>query len=506
MSDESRVEVGAPAPLRARVRSGLRLNFTSLALSQLISFGRSVIFARILAPDDFGLFGMCTLTLTALSALTNPGINAFLIVSKASKDELASQLNTVWTVELARRGALTLLLLAAAYPTARFFGRDSLSALLPFVALVPLVEGLRNVGLFLSHKQVDFRRVVYFEQATNVASAAVTIALALLVRNVWALVLGQVLSSAAGVLLSYLFHPYRPRLEIDRAALASAAAYGKYGFVISVGLYVTTNADNIFVGKMLGAELLGAYVLAYAVASRPVEIVVGVLNSVMLPAFAEIGPGGGARLEAAFARALRVGLAAALLCAVPLALVADEMVVVVFGAKWGAAGPALRLLSVVGFWRALANSVTPFLISQRAPRPEAAAKVFEAALFLLLLYPLVKYAGLSGAALAGLVVYLLAAVSRLLFVRAISRGAFLKALRITGVALLSGAAGVACGAAALTLVGGALARLFAGSAASVIATSATLLLTQPEMRKDIAALRRRVGRGAAIECAQTAAP
>ena len=486
------------------MRSGLQLNFTSLVLGQLIWLVRSVVFARILAPDDFGLFGMCTLTLTALSTLTNPGINVFLIVSKAPPGELASQLNTAWTVELARKAALTLLLLAAVYPTARFFGQDSLLTLLPFLSLVPLIEGLRNVGLFLYHKQVDFRRVVYYEQATNVASAAMTIALALLMRNVWALVLGHLLSSAAGVLLSYLFHPYRPRFEISRAALASAAAYGKYGFLISVGLYVTTTADNIFVGKMLGAELLGVYVLAYGIASRPVSIIVGSLNSVMVPAFAEIGPGGRPRLEAAFARALRVGLAASLLCVVPLALVADELVVVAFGAKWAAAGPVLRLLSVVGFWRALANNVSPFLISQRAPRPEAVAKVFEAALFLLLLYPLINYAGLSGAALAGGVVYLLAAVSRLLFVRALSRVAFHKALRIIGVALLSGAAGVVCGTVVLTYVGGVPARLVAGLAASVPITSLILLLMQPELRKDIASLRRGVQRGAAIECPQTA--
>ena len=316
------VEAYASVPLWKRVRSGLQLNFISLIFGRSLWLVRSVVFARLLAPDDFGLFGMCVATLTALTALTNPGVDASLVVSKSAKSGLTAQLNTVWTVELIRRAGLTLLLLAAVYPTARFYNQESLVAILPIISFIPLIEGLRNIGLVIYYKQVDFRQVVRFEQATNIASTVITIVLALVTRNVWALVLGHLLSSLAGVFLSYWFHPYRPRFEISRAALASALVYGKYGFVISVGLFITTTADNIFIGKMLGAAALGIYVLAYGIASFPVEVIGSVLNSVMFPAFAEISGGGQARLESAFARALRVGLAISLLSVVPMVLVA----------------------------------------------------------------------------------------------------------------------------------------------------------------------------------------
>jgi O-antigen/teichoic acid export membrane protein len=477
-----------PAPLSARVRSGVFLSFASLVLTRLIGFGRSVVFARLLAPDDFGLFGLCVITLGALAALTNLGIDASLIVSRSSKDELSSQLNTVWTVELIRRAALTLILLAAVYPTAYFYNEKSLVTLLPFVSLVPLIEGLRNIGLVIYRKRVEFRKVVYFEQATNIASTAITILLALLARNVWALVLGQLLSSVITVILSYRFHPHRPRLEINRSALALASSYGKYGFIISVGLYITTTADNVFVGKMLGTAALGVYVLAYSIASQPVEAVGGVLNSVMFPAFAEIGAGEKERLESAFAKSLRVGVAISLLFAVPMALVSDEIVLLLFGAKWEAAGPVMRVLALVGFWRAFINNISPFLVSQRAPRPEAIAKAVESVVFLVLLYPMITQAGLAGAAWAGAAVYFLAAIARVFFVRSLNRNASGKAISIVGIALVAGAAGIACGAFMLSAVEGALMRLILGLAVSIPVTLAVYVGLQPELSKDIKTL------------------
>src|SRR5437667_2457853 len=98
--------------LTNRVRVGAIWNVASLALTRLFAIGRSVVLARLLAPDDFGLFGMALTLLTAMSALTNIGLDSSIVATRFSSDEeLARHLDTIWTTELVRKLILSILLL-----------------------------------------------------------------------------------------------------------------------------------------------------------------------------------------------------------------------------------------------------------------------------------------------------------------------------------------------------------------------------------------------------------
>ncbi len=115
-----------------------------------------------------------------------------------------------------------------------------------------------------------------------------TVALAVVMRNVWALVIGLLLTAALGTVLSYIFHSYRPRLALEKIALRRALTFGKFTLVIAVASYVTTMADNVMVGRLLGTAALGNYSLAYNVASAPIIVLVFSLSKVLFPAYAEI--------------------------------------------------------------------------------------------------------------------------------------------------------------------------------------------------------------------------
>jgi len=111
------------ASLTDRVRSGVALSAASAVLTQAVGLARSVVLARLLAPDDYGLFGMALTVSGALTVLTSFGLDFSLVARKFSGEgELEKHLDTVWTAELLRKLLLALLVLAAAYPTARFYG------------------------------------------------------------------------------------------------------------------------------------------------------------------------------------------------------------------------------------------------------------------------------------------------------------------------------------------------------------------------------------------------
>lgn len=467
-----------------------------MVLTQALSLGRSVVAARLLTPDDFGLFGMVTTALLALGALTVVSLDHAVLPAHldAGDEEVRKRLDVIWTAELVRGLGVALLLAAAAYPAARFYGRGEIVPLTQAIALVPLMRGLQNVGLAALRNRIEFVRLFWHESGTALASAVVAVALALAAGSVWALVAGQLAGALAGVLLSYLLHPYRPKLAYDREVFRQVFHFGKYATLIGAAAYVTTTADNVVVGRLWGADVLGVYVIAYGLASLPAGIVTAAVGRATIPAYAELAGGGLRRVESAFGRSLAAGAAALTLLAVPMLLLGPEIVAVLYGGRWAAAGAALRLLSLVGLARGLSVIISSLLLGLNRPRQVAAGKVIEAAAFLALVYPLTSRFGVAGAACAGLVSYALALLNRLLFIRRSMPGAFRAARRIVFASIASGAGGVAAGLLVLHFVGGVWPRLLAGGAASTLATALLLCGLVPglasEARGALRSLRR----------------
>lgn len=454
-----------------------------MLLTQAVAAGRSVITARLLTPDDFGLFSMVASVVMALGALSIVSLDHTIVAGHldAGDERLRTRLDATWTAEL-MRGVLTALLLAlTAYPAARFYGRPELAPLLLVAALIPLARALQNIGLVTFRNQIRFGRLFWHEFGAAVASAAVAVGLAVAVGDVWALVAGQLAGLLFGVALSYFLHPYRPRLSFDPEVFRQVFHFGKYATVIGVGAYVTTMADNVIIGRLWGADMLGAYAVAYGLASLPAAVIVGALGRATFPAYAGLAAQSLRRVEAAFERALAAGSAVLILVSVPMFLLGPELVSVLFGERWAAAGAALRVLALVGLARGLSLIISSLLLGLHKPREVAVGKAVEACVFLALLYPLTSQFGITGAAYAGLFAYLLALLNRLLFVRRLMPAAFGGALRIIFAAAAAGAGGVLAGRLILGFVGGDWPRLVAGGAASTLASALLLYRLVPNV-------------------------
>jgi lipopolysaccharide exporter len=475
----------ATRSLAARVGAGVSWTTASAVIGHVLTLARTIVLARLLEKEDFGLFGMAVTILGALTALTNMGLDGSMIVNKFSSDEERDrQLNTIWTIELGRRLLLSLLLLLAAQPTANFYGSPSLLPILYVLSVVPLLEGLGSIGLVLLRRQVNFARITAFDLSCNLAYTVVPILTALWRRDVWALVWGQVIVAAGCSLGSYLVHPYRPRLAFDPESFGRAFRFGKYMFVIGVMVYITTTADNILIGKLLGAEILGAYLVAYSLAALVPKLFGHVCGSVLFPAYAELGRDRGDRLERAVVRVFVLATAALVLLVAPAALLAQELVLLLYGEKWAAAGPLLQILMLMGFGRGLLQLVGPLLMGLNRPDLEARSKVLEGVFFLCVLFPLTLSFGPQGAAWAGVLVALLSCLVRFSYARSLVPKAFAQVPAIVLSSVLTGLGGALAGAGAISGTDSILARCALGGVVSLCATALLLWLFKPALRAE----------------------
>jgi O-antigen/teichoic acid export membrane protein len=472
--------------LTSRVQSGIIWNAISVSSTYLLGLVRSVIMARLLVAEDFGLFGMALTVVTGLSAITSIGIDISVINTRFDNDEeLSRHLDTIWTVDLIRRLILALLMLLLARPAAKFYGEARVFELLLVLSLLPIIQGLQNIGLLLYRKSVNFKKIVWLELTTNLLTALATIALVLWTRNVWALVLSQIVAALIGVGLSYLFHAYRPHLRVDKQALRLALNFGKYAFLLGVLGYVMMMADNILLGRLYSAAILGTYVIAYNLAVLPLHGVGTAIVNVTFPAYAEISGGESERLERAFARVFALSSTLLSLTAALLLLLGEEIVVFLYGSKWAAAGIILRILAILVFCKGHAILVSPLVVSMRGIAPDAKIKMVEAAIFLVLLYPLTSKYGAVGAAAAGAIAFGVMMINRLRAAASLLPNISRMLLRTVLSAVVACALGVLLAAFAIRTVASIPGRLLLGGAAIAIVVSGVMSILSPHLRTEL---------------------
>src|SRR5262249_39647670 len=144
----------------------------------------------------FGLFAMALTIVVAANAVTTTGLDRTIIATDFERHEhLKRNLDTVWSAELIRGIVVALLVSLSAFPMARFYGQPQLKLIIPILAFTSLVQGFQNIGLVLLRKEISFGRIFWFDLVTSLTGVGFTLALALVLQNVWALVFGMLFTT-----------------------------------------------------------------------------------------------------------------------------------------------------------------------------------------------------------------------------------------------------------------------------------------------------------------------
>lgn len=381
---------------KARVlRSGMWVGAAEI-LNSGSGFVRSIILARLLSPEMFGLMGIASVVIRAIDNFTQSGIRQALIQRQASFEDAQ---DTAFMLFLLRGIILTILLLAVAPLLAEFYEADELEPILQVLSITFMIGSLANINLVRYQKDLNFARLTYISQTASLVSTVAVITAAYWLRSVWALVIGQLVLTILNTILSYLFVPGTPRVAVNWKIARELLSYSKYITAASAILLIATEIDSAVIGKLLGTEQLGYYVLAFTVANIVTANLSKIISSVMMPAYSKLQFDMGA-VRRAYLRTLSFTLLLTVPVAVGLIVVAKDLILVVYGPKWSDAIPLLQILAIFGVLRT-AVSINGYLF-QGIGRPDISLKLSTLRLVTVLssIIPMIMFYGLPGAAIA----------------------------------------------------------------------------------------------------------
>lgn len=326
-------------------------------ISQFMRIGTqgitSVILARLLLPEDFGLLGMA-IVFTGLVAIFNDmGIGSALVHKQDLNQKNLSSI--FWFNLLIGALAMSILILAAPL-IARFYDQNSLTSMISVMSISFLFTSLSMVQNSLLLKELRFRKLTLLELTSTISASLLGISLAYLGYGVWSLVWQNVSMTFIYAALVWITEHWTPKLHFNWGDIKTIIGFSANLSGFSLLNYFSRNADYLLIGKFLGATALGYYTLAYTMMLFPLSNISSVLSKVMFPALSQIQHDN-SKFKLFYLKSTKYIAFVSFPIMLGLFAIADEFVLVVFGTKWVPVIFLIKVLSIVGLVQSIVTTV-----------------------------------------------------------------------------------------------------------------------------------------------------
>lgn len=318
---------------------------------KLLGLISTVILARIISPEDYGVVAMAMLFVGMAEVLADFGADTN-ILRKQTLDR--DFIDSAWTLRIIQ-GVIVAALLALTAPLAGlYFDEPRVVWVIWIIAACLLFASFGNIGITLARKNFQFGLEFRYRILDKLIAVVATLVAALFLGDYRALVVGLVIGYISGVFLSYVMHPYRPAWNTSR--IRSMWGFSKWLLVSGIGNFAARKADQLIAGRMGSAHDLGIYNMGAEIGRMPTSELGPPIMRAFLPTLSAIKHDM-ARVRAAVLKTLGAINTLTIAAACGFYAVAEPLTLVLLGEKWIEVAPFLAIFAIVG---ALKVSVSPF--------------------------------------------------------------------------------------------------------------------------------------------------
>jgi lipopolysaccharide exporter len=356
----------------------------------------TTILARLLVPADFGLVAMAMAVISLIDLANSFGFEIPLIRATNPSREMY---DSVWTLNILFGLFCSVTIIVAAFPAAAFYGDSRLLAVMGWLAAGWLAGSFANVGIVDFRREMNFAKEFQILLASRVTTFAVTIPCALYFRSYWALIAGMVAGRFVSTLVSYLWHPFRPRFSLRSSK--ELFNFSQWIFIEKIASFGNARAADFLLGRVHGPTALGTFRMADEIGSLPGTELIAPINRALLPGAFKMAESGRDFAEITLKA---TGVVAILLvpACLGIAVIAEPLVLAMLGPKWLSAVPILRVLALAAVLAAFWGNQSTLLFAGGWPRLPGVVAILRLVLFVplvLLWVPKMSGLGLSWAIL-----------------------------------------------------------------------------------------------------------
>lgn len=335
--------------IKQKLINGAIWNTISQVLSQVINFVTTIILARLLTPQDFGLIGQVAVITGLVSFLSEFGFMPSLIQKKNIDDK---DLNTAFYGTIIFSIVIYFTVYMSAPLVGKFYNNNEHVLITRVIFIQFLFAPFGFINDLLEYKRLDFKKIIISDLLSILISGIAGILMAYSGYGVWSLVWQGNIRTISKVIIIVLITTWRPKLIFSFQVFLELTKSGAHFTYRNLTLYITENIDFLLVGKIAGATTLGVYNIAFRMSNYPFTKVQQILGKMLFPAFTMLRED----IQKVTHNYLKISLIGAFILLPSLIFIffgTDLIVKLLLGEKWLQAIDVVRILVIYLFFSSI---------------------------------------------------------------------------------------------------------------------------------------------------------
>lgn len=271
--------------MRGKVASGLAWTYAERISAQLVSFFVSIVLARQVAPEHFGVIAMVTVFISIANVFVTDGFSNALI---QKKDASETDFSTVFYISLILSVAIFIILYFCAPFIADFYGDEQIKPVIRVLSIKLIISALNSVQNAYVSKKMIFKKFFFATLIGTIVSAVVGVGMAYRGYGVWALVAQYLTNSTIDTVVLHFTCGWKPRLLFSLKNARSLFSYGSRVLASSLIQKIYDNLRSLIIGKVFSPADLAFYNRGKHIPSLIVDNINTSITKTLFPAMSSV--------------------------------------------------------------------------------------------------------------------------------------------------------------------------------------------------------------------------
>ena len=336
--------------LESKVASGIAWSFSEKLLTMLIQMVVSIIVARQLMPEDFGIMAILTFFTSVALAIVDSGFSQTLIRKQNPSDE---EYKSVLGFNIVVSLILYAILIIVTPYIANFYGHSEIASVAPVLFLVLPINSLCVVQTVMFTKEFRFALLSKIVFLSSLISGVVAVVMAVSGFGIWSLVAQRLLMMGIKAIAFWVIRRWHTDARFSLGAIRAMMPFSLRLLATDLIASIYNNVAQLFIGKMHSTTMLGYYSQAQKLKDLPVTSTVQAVQGVTYPALSELNDDE-QKFGDGFERIVRMLGFVVFPVMLGFVAIADDMFMLLLGEKWMPTVPYFEILALSGLCYPLA--------------------------------------------------------------------------------------------------------------------------------------------------------
>ncbi len=245
----------------------------------------NIILARLLAPEAFGAVATITMVITFAEVFTDAGFQKYIVQHNFESDEALDRgTDVAFITNLVVSVLISVLITVFRHPIAKFVGSPSLGDAIAVSSLVIIMVAFSSIQMARFKRDFDFKSLFFVRIGASLIPLVVTVPLAFILRNFWALVIGTLATNLFNAIVLTIKSKWKPKLYYSFKLFKEMFSFTAWTLLESILIWLTVNVDIFIVGNALSDYYLGIYKTSMTTVNSYMAIISGAVAPVLFSA------------------------------------------------------------------------------------------------------------------------------------------------------------------------------------------------------------------------------